>query len=223
MPMDRASISTDFPNSPSHCVSGAIRTIGSGEEMGLEKRRFTERPVDRFRPVFKAAYVDLFKFPLSVCIARGDFSSALRSVLWTEPVFPKVTVRRCLPIGELFLCGKLLGSMGPRAVIVDFSQRQNLARRLELLAQVAQRWPMAVFLVLANMRIKNFRDFHGGPSRWAIAHMGSMREEDVARESRSAEVWSTNAMAVRLMLGCTLIDLPATFAVSLRIRRGVRP
>ena len=56
-------------------------------------------------------------------------------------------------------------------VLSVVSQRQNLARRLELLAQVAQRWPMAVFLVLANMRIKNFRDFHGGPSRWAIAHM----------------------------------------------------
>ncbi|KAH9034182.1 hypothetical protein EDB84DRAFT_1676240 [Lactarius hengduanensis] len=131
-----ARISTDFPNSPSHCVSGAITTIGLGEETKLESGNLESvRLVEPFRPsgrpfrppryqVLKAALV--YSFPLSVRVARG-FSIHSK-------------VRRCLPVGELFPSGKL-GYMNPCAVIVDFSLILPVTSSCLLKSRNAGLWP----------------------------------------------------------------------------------
>ncbi|KAH9015468.1 hypothetical protein EDB85DRAFT_1898718 [Lactarius pseudohatsudake] len=103
-PRDRAqagvNVSTGFSNSPSHCVFGAITTIGLGEEMELEKNEILERPywprcfVGRFsRAPGSQSGINVL-FPSVRAYRTRGFSSAPREGIMLPWVASSVNIKR---------------------------------------------------------------------------------------------------------------------------------
>ncbi|KAH9025245.1 hypothetical protein EDB84DRAFT_1440441 [Lactarius hengduanensis] len=137
---DWAFVSGVFSNSPLLCVFGAITTIGLGEGTKLENGNLESvRLVDRFghQGTRSSKRRFMYTFPLPVRIARGDFPSAPRY----NRYFDFCSGQNRYDIvsqWENFSPVGISGSVGPRAVIVDYTRYPHFGFTL---SRNAGPWP----------------------------------------------------------------------------------